>query len=77
MATNMAPKFGKVELLVKSQSSDLPSTTNISFDDCGLMITGDYIVVIIDERDEVNNTLTSTGKIFPLKDLVAYKTHSR
>jgi len=77
MATNMAPKFGKVELLVETQGSDLNSTINITFEDCGFMMTGDYIVVIIDERDEVNNTLTSTGKIFPLKDVVAYKTHSR
>ena len=77
MASNMAPKFGKVELLVRVNNSDLPSTTNISYDDCGLMITGDYIIVIIDERDEANNTLTSTGKIYPMKDIVAYKTHSR
>lgn len=77
MTSNMAPKFGKVELLVKTEGSDLPSTINISFEDCGLMITGDYIIVVIDERDEINNTLTSTGKIFPLKDVAAYKTHSR
>jgi hypothetical protein len=77
MTSNMAPKFGKVELLVKTQDTHLPSTTNIKFEDCGLMITGDYIIVIIDERDEINNTLTSTGKIFSLKEVVAYKTHSR
>ena len=40
------------------------------------MITGDHIIVVIDERDELNNTLTSTGKIFNLNDIVAYKTHS-
>jgi hypothetical protein len=52
-------------------------TINISFEDCGLMITGDYIIVIIDERDEIKDALTSTGKIFPLKDIAAYKTHSK
>jgi hypothetical protein len=77
MTSNMAPKFGKVELLLKTDDSSLPSTINISFEDCGLMITGDYIIVIIDERDEIKDALTSTGKIFPLKDIAAYKTHSK
>jgi hypothetical protein len=41
------------------------------------MITGDYIIVIIDERDEINNTLTSTGKIFSLKNIDSYRTYSK
>jgi hypothetical protein len=76
---NKAPKFGKVELLLKQpRTSDkgIQSTEKIEFLDSGLMITGDHIIVIIDERDELNNTLTSTGKIFNLSDVVAYKTHS-
>jgi hypothetical protein len=77
MSSNRSPKFEKVELLLKTQGSDLLSTTNIRFEDCGLMINGDYIIVIKDESDEINNILTSTGKIFPLKDVVAYKTHSK
>jgi len=68
-----APKFGKVELLMKTGSD---SRTIKSFDDCGLMITGDYIIVILDEND-INNTLTSTGSIFNLKDIVSYKTHAK
>jgi len=75
MVTNTEPKFSKVELLIKSKSSDLPSTLNISFENCGFMITGDYIVIIIDEKNEDNNTVTSTGKIFSLKEITAYKTH--
>jgi hypothetical protein len=76
--SNMAPKFSKVELLIKdTKGSDLlGSTTKIEFDDCGLMITGDYLVIIIDERNELNGTLTSTGKIFEMKTIQAYKTHS-
>jgi hypothetical protein len=69
-----APKFGKVELLVKTGGD---GRTNITFDDCGLMITGDYIIVILDEKDELNHTLTSTGKIFQLKDIDSYKTHAK
>ena len=77
---NRAPKFGKIELLLKqpkvSFTSDIQSIERIEFLDSGLMITGDHIIVIIDERDELNNTLTSTGKIFNLSDVMAYKTHS-
>lgn len=75
---NTVPKFGKVELLRKISSvEDTPSTTLISFDDCGLMITGDYIIVILDEKDEMLNTLTSNGKIFPIKDILEYKTYNQ
>ena len=76
---NRAPKFGKIELLIRDNSHNDPlfkSETKIEFDDCGLMITGDYIIVIIDEKDELNNTLTSTGRIFNMRDVSAYKTHS-
>jgi hypothetical protein len=72
-----APKFGKVELLVKLNDKDKLSNTKLTFNDCGLMITGDYIIVVLDERDEINNTLTSTGRVFPLKDVEAYKTHAQ
>lgn len=72
----MIPKFGKVELLIKnSDVDDLPSVTKIEFNDCGLMITGDYIIVVIDERDEIKNTVTSTGKIFNMREVQSYRTH--
>jgi hypothetical protein len=69
-----APKFGKVELLIRTGGN---SRTLETFEDCGLMITGDYMIVILDEKDDINNTLTSTGNIFNLKDIVSYKTHAK
>jgi hypothetical protein len=69
-----APKFGKVELLMKTGGH---SRTLETFEDCGLMITGDYIIVILDEKDDIDNSLTSTGNIFNLKDIVSYKTHAK
>jgi hypothetical protein len=68
-----APKFSKVELLVKENIG----LTKKTFEDCGLMITGDYIIVILDEKDDINNSLTSTGKIFNLKEIDSYKTHAK
>ncbi len=75
MHTNRAPKFGKVELLLKNvaNSKDIISINKVEFFDCGLMITGNYIVITIDEKDE----LTSTGKIFNLNEVSAYKTHAQ
>lgn len=75
---NTVPKFGKVELLVKKPAKlgGVPYTDRVEFLDCGLMITGDYIVVIIDEKDEKNKTLTSTGEIFPMSIIKSYKTHA-
>jgi hypothetical protein len=69
-----APKFGKVDLLMRTGNN---SRTLKTFDDCGLMITGDYIIVILDEKNDIDNTITSTGNIFNLKDIVSYKTHAK
>lgn len=78
---NRAPKYSKVELLlnpdnVVSGLQRKDSVDRLEFLDCGLMITGDYLVVIIDEQDEMKTTLTTTGKIFPMAKIKAYKTHA-
>jgi hypothetical protein len=75
MMTNRAPKYGKVELLLKTDNQ--LRIDRVEYEDCGLMITGDYIVVIIDSKDEINDTLTSTGQIYPLSQVSAYKTHAQ
>jgi hypothetical protein len=71
-------RFSKVELLVKNQKefSPIPSTDIIKFDNCRLIIIGDYIVVETDENDKVNSTLITTRKIFNLNQIVSYKTHT-
>ncbi len=71
---NRAPKYSKVELLLTYGTA---SVEKKEFEDCGLMITGDYIVVILDEADELNTTLTSTGHIFNLASVKSYKTHAK
>jgi hypothetical protein len=73
---NTIPKFGKIELLLYSDLKDKTLTTSISYEDCGFMITGDYIIIVIDERN-INNSNTSTGKIYPLSEVKAYKTHAQ
>jgi hypothetical protein len=79
MSINTAPKYSKIELLIKNEGyrdTDLRSTTKIEFLDCGLIISGDHLIIVIDERNDINNSLTSTGRIFNLKEISAYKTYA-
>jgi hypothetical protein len=77
---NRAPKYSKIELLLRKKGVSLDpiieQVEKLEFLDCGLMITGDYIVVIIDEKDELNGSQTSTGKIYPISTVSAYKTYT-
>lgn len=66
-----AKKFEKISLLfkvTKTKDFNLPVTEVRDFFDCGLVITGDYLIIISDD-----NT-TSTGNIFPLSEIITYKT---
>jgi len=75
---NRAPKYSKVELLIKSPTNipKLLSIEKLEFLDCGLIITGDYIIVIVDETDEVNTSMKSTGNIYPLSQVSSYRTYA-
>lgn len=69
-----APKFNKVELLLSN--NDSLSVIKEEFNNCGLMITGDYIIITTDETTEINHSLINTGNIFNLKNVLSYRTHS-
>lgn len=68
-----APKFGKVELVVKQGDN----TNLYEYDDCGMVITGNYIIIVIDEKNDIESTNTSTGKIYNIADVVEYRTHAQ
>jgi hypothetical protein len=69
-----APKFGKVELLLKGKGE---SKTRVEYDDCGMVITGDYIIIVVDEKSDVETTTNSTGTIYHIGDVHSYKTHAK
>jgi len=71
-----APKFGKVELLIKDGKNG-EFRTKVEYDDCGMVITGDYIIIVIDEKNDVETTETSTGKIYHMDNIDSYKTHAK
>ena len=84
MFDNKVPKYSMVEVKIRIEKdkeiSKNPSTPNatrvLKFDDAGLVITGNYLIVVLDETN-VNNTLSSTGKIFNLENVISYKTHNK
>jgi hypothetical protein len=75
---NSPIKFDKIEVLVKNVVNDvvLPSTTKIEFNNCGLNITGEYMIISVEERtgDNYKINTTVTNRIYNLSDVVAYKT---
>jgi hypothetical protein len=74
----MIPKFSKVEIMLidNQKNKGLPSKERLEFFDCGLMITGDYIIVTIDTKEGLAEPNVSLGKIFHLNKIEAYKTTS-
>lgn len=83
MNPNNIPTFRKVELLLRTNSEkklkgevDIQSIEKVEFENCGLMITGDYIILVTDDRDKQTKKLQSTGRIFNLSQVSAYKTHA-
>lgn len=86
---NSVPKFKKVDIIIKSTKSskinasdglitNVQSTEKVEFEDCGLMISGNILIVIIDESPtELEKVLASrtTGHIFKLEDVVKYQTY--
>lgn len=75
---NTPIKFDKIEILIKTIVDDvvMPSTTKIEFNDCGLNITGEYMIISVEERVETNAKIntTVTNRIYNLSEVVAYKT---
>lgn len=71
MANNHIPKFAKVSLRLRLRGTDDLSVHTSTFENCGLMITGDYLIITIDDGEGTN------GKIFNLKDVLEYKTYNK
>ena len=71
MTNNHIPKFAKVSLRVKLKGGEDLDIYTRTFENCGLMITGDYLIITIDEEDGSN------GKVFNLKDVLEYKTYNK
>jgi len=67
------PKFSKVEIFEVSQNF---VSSNV-FENCGLMITGGYLIVTTEESENETTRSITTGRIFKLDNLKGYKTYSK
>jgi hypothetical protein len=64
-----APKYEKIELRLRARKQ--------TYLNCGMVITGDHIIVVTDTIDSVHNNTVSTGDVYPLSDVIRYKTYAK
>jgi len=79
MNSNIIPTFTKVELLVKTVINDvvMPSLSKVEFEDAGMMITGNYMIITTKEYNGELNEMVQTSKIFHLNEINSYRTHNK
>ena len=81
-----APKYSKVEILFKENVGNriLNEVLNNkaedpikTFEDCGIMITGNFLLVILDNSTETPETMMFTKtNIFSLEQIEYYKIYN-
>lgn len=69
-----APKYKKIILTWRPELGSTEETTS-EFEDCGMVLTADKIIIVKDTHDSVDNLLSTEGSIFELSDLKSYKTY--
>lgn len=79
---NTAPKFKKIVLILKvidhyGMDKDIIPNIKIVHHNCGMVITGDYVIITEEELTDVNDgTPSEKGKIYELKEIESYKLYN-
>lgn len=75
----MLPTFSKVELLIKTVVNDvvMPSLSKVEFEDAGLMVSGNHMIITTKDYDADLNEIVQTSKIFHLHEINSYRTHMK
>ncbi len=72
-----APKFKKITLLLKEETQTdtiINNTLKVSYEDCGLVITGDYLIITEDMgHNTIDEEHSVIGKIYSLSEVDSYK----
>lgn len=81
----MAPKYSRVEISFKENAGNRilneilnspPESTKI-FEDCGVMITGNFLLIILDNVSETPESIKHTKtNIFSLEQIEHYKIYN-
>jgi len=76
---NTIVNFSKVEIIenIKDSKSDIPKRNKLEFKNCGLVITGNNLIVIISEASDHEYTNISTSLIFNLENIYSYRTYQK
>jgi hypothetical protein len=77
---NIAPKYSKIELMVAhAQENGLSIPVDIiNFYDCGMFISGNFMIIVEDCRDSSGVSNVSTeGTIFNLNEIKKYITYTQ
>ena len=62
-----APKYSKIVLKVRGRE--------LEFLDSGMFISGDYLVIVQDTNDSLQNTQLTRGELFKMSDIWYYETY--
>lgn len=75
----MIPTFDKVELLVRNVVNEvlMPSVTRVEFEDAGMVITGNYMIITTKSYDQDKEEIVQTSNIFHLNEIKSYRTHNK
>ena len=68
-----APKYAKIEITWKP-NSDQGETTS-EFENVGMVVTADKIIIVSDTHDSVTNMLKTEGQVFELSHMKSYRTY--
>jgi hypothetical protein len=68
--SNNHSTFSRISIIFKFDDGNSISRVNRAFEDSGLIITGDYLIVTTEKSDGVVST------VFKLKDITEYKTYN-
>lgn len=83
-----APTYSKIVLLVKTNyykrsilteeddiiSDDLPSTVVVEYEDCGMIITGDYIIIAQEQnKDDKTKEKFTDNKIYNIDEVESFR----
>jgi hypothetical protein len=72
------PKYSKVVVNfneVVNHPNDNNGVIEIELDDCGMVITGNHLILVLDVGGEIEDSLLTNGYIYHLDKVKSYVTH--
>ena len=67
-----APKYAKI-ILTFIPDTGIDEVINV-FEDCGMVLTSDKLIIVKDSHDSISNMLKTEGLVFELNKLLSYQT---